>query len=160
MADSKWNPLNWFRKPGIYVSIIGAYPGRDKTFGLIEILLKGSTGPFDINEFTQEWPTLPRNRWPVPYMAKFLNADGNAVIGDVIIDGPNKPSLWEGTIRLCFFFHFPAYDLPLWTPWGQVKLPDPTPRPQRLRMVRYKLPENPEAEKNVRFGLTTFHSPE
>ena len=127
------------KKPS--VRVLGVYEVRGKSYCLMEILIKGSKGPFDMKQFTQEWPTVPRDQWPQPYMSKFLNKDGTEITGDVTLDESTDSSLWVGDIRICFFFHFPAYDLPLITPWGIASLPAERLRPKRLHMIRYKQKE-------------------
>ena len=55
-------------------------------------------------------------------------------------DGPGDDRLWEGDVRLVFFFHHLDLDSALVTPFGEVTIPSPTPRPGRLAVVEYEEP--------------------
>ena len=133
--------LGLVREKNPQVKVVGIYEVKGKPYCLIELFVKNLSRPFEMNEFTQEWPTVPRTKWPKPYLCKLLDNDGTKIIADINPDEPTDPSLWSGNLRICFFLHFPAYDLPLLTPWGSAHLPPKTPRPRRLAMIRYQQPE-------------------
>jgi|SRR5579872_4777246 len=99
---------------------------------LFEIRIEDSDGRVDPGEFVQPMPGIPSDSWQVAYDEKFLNDDGTAAL-----DGPPAKS----SIRLGFFLHFVELEEPLSTPSGLVRLPAPTPMPQRLAGIfRYISP--------------------
>jgi hypothetical protein len=103
---------------------------------LIEIIIHSSRKKIDMIDFTQEIPGVPESNWQVPYDDMFLNSEGTAVIGDVIIDGRNE-ELWIGDVRIAFFFHYLDETEHLRTPFGDVKLPEVTKKPKRLRCMKH-----------------------
>jgi hypothetical protein len=82
---------------------------------LIEIRVEHWDGAFDPGELAQGDQ--------VAYLDQFLNDDGTSVLDE-------KPS--NSSFRLGFFLHFVDLAEPLFTPWGNLKLPAPTEMPRRL----------------------------
>jgi hypothetical protein len=107
---------------------------------LVELAIEHSAAPFTIAAFHQPDPKVPTERQQVPYDAKFLNADGDQIIGDLMLDG-SAPGYWQGTVRLAFFLHLLDPQRPLESPFGDIALPRPTPWPKRLRVMRYETPD-------------------
>ena len=91
-------------------------------------------------EFTQEIPDAPTSRWQVAYDEEILNAEGDAIVADGFFDR-DKVDLWEGDIRIAFFFHFLDLARPLQTPFGDVALSPETPLPSRLLIMKYEQPD-------------------
>ena len=91
---------------------------------LIEVRVERPDSAFDPGELEQGGQ--------VAYDEKYLNDDGTEAL---------KAPLPNSSIRLGFFLHFVDFQEPLSTPYGPVRLPTPTPMPQRLaRLFRYVVP--------------------
>ncbi len=82
---------------------------------------------------------MPRSNWQVPWMERILSADGTKVVADDS-EISQKPELFRGDVRCIFFFHYLDPSRPLVTPLGEVRLPKPTDRPQRLSGIKYEEP--------------------
>jgi hypothetical protein len=106
---------------------------------MIEVVVRGAEGPIAVGEITQRDPLQPQANWQVPYAEKVLDAQGERVVWD-LWDGPAADSLWQGDVRLVFFFHYLDVFRELATPLGDVALPSPTARPSRLNQVEYREP--------------------
>ena len=120
------------------VDIVGVYPVRGpEPCHLIELVIHDSEGEINIADFTQEVAGEPRDNWQVPYMENILNSDGTAILADDVTIS-QKPELWRGDVRLVFFFHYLDPQQPLKTPFGEMPVPQPTSRPDRLKIVQYE----------------------
>lgn len=120
------------------VEIIGVHKVRSREHcHLIEIIIHGNAGPVNMAKITQKLSGKPESSWQVPYEDKFLDSEGKVITGDVMLDGMERPELWEGEVRIAFFFHYLQPTKPLRTPFGEVKLPEITPRPKRLMFMKY-----------------------
>lgn len=117
------------------MTIYGVYTVPDHPeVHLVEVRVFASPENIEVSEFTQEDPSLSRDSWQVAYDEKYLNTDGNEVIGDWMTKPPDS----EET-RLAFFLHYIHFDRPLLTPYGSYELPPPTPMPERLKgMIEYE----------------------
>ncbi|NNF98118.1 MAG: hypothetical protein HKM93_01970 [Desulfobacteraceae bacterium] len=104
---------------------------------LIEILIHDNRNPVDLGEFTQLLEGKPESSWQAPYDDMFLDQEGKNVVGSVMVQGMSRPELWEGDVRIAFFFHYLQMDRPMATPFGKIILPEATPRPRRLRCIKY-----------------------
>ena len=71
-------------------------------------------------------------------MEHILNEDGTEVIANDI-EAMTKPELWEGNLRMIFFFHYLNYQKPLITPWGEIELPEIMEKPERIT-IEYEEP--------------------
>jgi hypothetical protein len=87
---------------------------------LIEVVISNRDSQFKTDDFGQDGSDQ------APYNEVFLSLDGSTIVSE----GFDVPIGSE--IRLAFFFHFLDPQLPLRTSYGEVKLPDPTPIPDRL----------------------------
>jgi hypothetical protein len=114
------------------VIIIGIYPVREnKDAHLIEVLVNARSSDFDVGKFTQENPSLPQDSWQVAWNEHYLNERGDTVIGDYF----EKPSDDIESTRLVFYLFGVDFERPLLTPFGPVRLPEPTPMPKRLEKI-------------------------
>jgi hypothetical protein len=119
------------------IDVIGAYPVEaPESCHLVEIIVREHRGPIDVGSFTQHISGRPQDSWQVPWDERILDANGNKQLlerfpRDIIADGP---------LRLAFFFHYLRFDRPLITPAGEVALPPPTKRPDRLAFIEYESP--------------------
>jgi len=122
------------------VEVIGVYPiETDPHVHLIELLIRGSTGVFDMSEFTQESLGLPTSDWQVAYDEQLLDEGGENIVANGFF-ARDKSELWSGSVRLIFFFHYLNLSKPLKTPFGDVALPKEGEKPERLSAIRYEPP--------------------
>lgn len=122
------------------VEVVGVYEVEaDEPCCLVELIVHDVEGPFDIGTITQEDGAVAASERQVPYAEKLLDVRGDAVVHD-FWDGPGNPSIWQGTMRLAFFLHYLDPALPLTTPFGEVPVRQPEPRPARLRHLGYEAP--------------------
>jgi hypothetical protein len=122
------------------VEIVGAYPVRAReTCHLVELLIRSCDGQFDLALVTQRDQGKPKSEWQVPYAEKILDPSGERVEWD-LWDGPGDEGLWRGDVRMTFFIHDLDTELPLVTPFGDIRVPTPTERPARLDGIRYEEP--------------------
>ena len=75
--------------------------------------------------------------WQVAYDETLLDPMGEAVLADIFVTTVEN---WPSPARVSFFFHELDVGRPLTTPFGEVPLPTPTPRPDRLSMLTYETP--------------------
>jgi|KBSMisStaDraftv2_1062788.scaffolds.fasta_scaffold483538_3 hypothetical protein len=101
---------------------------------LLELRVVGE-GAFDTGAITQPDDTLPESDWQAAYDPRHLTLDGTV---EHELDAPVIPV--HGEARLALFFHYLDLQKPLQTSAGPVALPAPSPRPERLRFVRYEAP--------------------
>ncbi len=99
----------------------------------------GAQGIFNVGDFTQEIPDQPCDNWQSPYMERILSASGDEVLAGEY-EASERPELWQGDIRLTFFFHNLDFERPLRTPFGDVQLPAESELPERLSMMEYEQP--------------------
>lgn len=102
--------------------IVGAHPiDADEPVHLIELLVEGDIGTFDIGEVTQEVVGQPKANWQAPYDERVLEES-------------------DGKIRYAFFFHYLNFKKPLLTPAGSLPVPKPTKQPAHLMDIEYESP--------------------
>jgi len=94
---------------------------------------------FNVSDITQAQEGEPRSNWQVPWDEKVLDDPGERVVANSW-DLPSPGEIPDGKTRLVFFFHHLDPSSPLTTPWGEITLPDPTPRPGRLAIIDYEEP--------------------
>lgn len=98
---------------------------------IIELLVYDPDENFDLGEFTQDWD-LPEGLRQVPYLEAYLSLDGETIVSED--EPPNMNPL-----RVAFFLHYYKPERPLYTPYGVVQLPEPSPMPERLRkLMKYE----------------------
>ena len=81
--------------------------------------------------FFQEDDVLPRNSWQAAYDERFFNEDGTKVIGSFF----EQDNLDFQETRVVFFLYFTDFTKPLLTQFGVIKLPEPSPMPDRLAEI-------------------------
>jgi hypothetical protein len=122
------------------LDVLGVHPIEiDEPCFLVEVVVTGSDGPFDVGAITQADPLQPSSNWQVPYAEKLLTPDGTDVLVD-LWTSEGEPGIWAGEVRLAFFMHDLSIDRPLTTPFGEVDIPAPTPCPARLQTIEYEAP--------------------
>ncbi len=103
---------------------------------LVEVLVADADADFDVGDFAQENPELPRANWQVAWAEAFLSADGQELL--VARWEPLPPN--HTTFRVAFFIHEWQVGRPLLSSYGNLPGAQPTPMPQRLRdLVPYEL---------------------
>jgi hypothetical protein len=100
--------------------VVGVYevPAAHKPCYLIEMVIPSDA---DVGAITQRDPALPESDWQVPWDERVIEER-------------------EGDVRVAFFFHYLNPSEPLKTPWGDIELPQASPRPDRLAGVEYEPP--------------------
>lgn len=120
--------------PEHIVQVIGLHPvAMESPAHLLEVIVRGCTGPFEIRQFTQGMDG------PVPYREFLLDTGGNTVVADGITLTV-RPDLWIGDMRLVFLMRSLKTTMNLRTPFGLVELPRETPLPMRLRLIYFHAP--------------------
>jgi hypothetical protein len=122
------------------VEIVGVYPvpGAPEPVHLVEVAVRDSPG-FDAGDFVQPDPDEPEANWQTAYDERALDTSGSRAITDSF-ELSGRPDLLTGDVRLVFFMHYLDPAKPLRTPFGDVELPDPTARPDRLASIEYEQP--------------------
>ena len=121
------------------VDIVGVYPVEEapEPCHLIEMTIAAE--PFGFTEITQAVEDQPHSNWQVPWDEKALDEVGERVVANAW-DSPGPGEISGGRMRFVFFFHYLDLSAPLLTPWGEIELPAPSPRPIRLAMIEYEEP--------------------
>jgi hypothetical protein len=122
------------------VDVIGVYPVPESVepVHLVELVVRDSQG-FDPADFVQPDPGQPQDNWQTAYDERALNASGTAAITESF-ELADRPELLRGDVRLVFFMHYLDPSRPLKTPFGEVELPTPSDRPDRLASIEYEQP--------------------
>ena len=120
---------------------IGVYPIKAaEPCHLVEIQLEGVGPGLDFGGFTQPAEGKPQALWQVPWMEVVLNSSGTRVIGNSeAID--KHPEMLTGSARVAFFMHYLDLGRPLTSQLGEIALPKATPKPTRLKMLKYEAPD-------------------
>jgi hypothetical protein len=114
------------------VSVIGVYPvDSDLPCYLVELAIGNCTGIFDLSQITQAVHGQPRENWQAPYAEQLISWDGLTILTGPF-EAEETKELWIGNIRIGFFFHFLNFAIPLQTPFGNLSLPAPSTKPDRL----------------------------
>ncbi|HYG14507.1 MAG TPA: hypothetical protein VEC12_02065 [Bacteroidia bacterium] len=111
------------------LKVIGVYKVPENSdASIVEIIVKQPYSEFDLGDITQANENLPRSSWQAPFNEKYLDNEGEKVIGDYYV----KPQTNSGITRLLFFIYFLDTNKPLITPYGEFSLPGETIIPERL----------------------------
>jgi hypothetical protein len=120
------------------IEVVGVHPVAEVPgCFLVECVVVGASVQPDFGQVTQALPDRERSEWQVAYDEKLLDADGAGVIADLF---STRVQTWPDEARVSFFVHGLDTALPLSTPFGDVPLPIPTPRPSRLDGLAYEAP--------------------
>jgi hypothetical protein len=120
------------------VEIIGVHdePDAEEPCHLIEVEIREATEAVDLGRFTQPQPGRPEGDWQAPWDERFLDPLGRQVVADNL--HPPDESYWHGTARIAFFLHYLDVNGQLRSPVGEIPLPRPSPKPDRLKQVTYE----------------------
>lgn len=120
------------------MEVVGVYPVHGvESCCLIEALVYGASSKPDFGAISQPAWGVERSDWQVPHDEKLLDGSGTMAVTDLFLASPPK---WPSVARIAFFFHDLDNDRPLTTPFGEVGLPAPTSRPDRLDWYDYEPP--------------------
>jgi hypothetical protein len=118
-----------------WIEVVGIYPVEsEQPVHLVELIVHNCNGSIDMLGITQEAPRQPRDDWQVPYEERILDESGSTILA---VPSGGSPEIWEGDVRLAFFFHYLDLSQPLQTPFGALSLPKLTPMPERLMTMPY-----------------------
>ena len=122
------------------VEVIGVYPveGALEPVHLVEVVVRDSPG-FNPGDFVQPDPDQPDENWQTAYDERALDSSGSRAITESF-ELDERPDLLSGDVRLVFFMHYLDPARPIRTPFGDVGLPAPTDRPDRLASIEYEQP--------------------
>ena len=98
---------------------------------LVELSINDSPSNVDLMSFVQEDKSKPRDSWQTAYDEHYLNDSGTEVIGRCF----ENERLMGIKTRLAFFMYFIDFGKPLLSQYGEIKLPNPTPMPDRLARI-------------------------
>ncbi len=102
---------------------------------LVEVLVKEADESFDVGDFAQADPNLPRENWQVAWAEAYLNENGD----ELLCDRWDSPSKEIRTFRVAFFVHCWKDSQPIMTSDGELLATAPMPMPERLaRLVPYE----------------------
>lgn len=102
--------------------IIGVYPvDAPEPCHLCEIEIRADAPEIDFGELTQPIPGQDRSNWQVPYDERLISRGVDSKV-------------------FVFFFHYLDLDEPLQSPFGPLRLAQPTDLPSRLQFVKYESP--------------------
>jgi hypothetical protein len=122
------------------VEVIGIYPVKaPEPCHLLELRMLGIGAGFDFGSITQPRLHEPRPVWQVPWDEVLLDEEGRTVIASST-ELADRTSLLIGNFRVAFFMHYLDLSRPLISPFGDIPLPAPGPKPSRLSVVRYHSP--------------------
>lgn len=118
--------------------VIGLHPVEDVVgCYLIEAVIRGASSQPDFGTVTQSRDVRDRPDWQVAYDERLLDSGGRSVQADLFL---TRIDDWPSDARVAFFFHDLDIARPLSTPFGEVSLPLPSGRPERLAMLTYEAP--------------------
>ena len=114
------------------IQLIGHYSvDNNPDISLIELLINKKANDIDLLEFTQEVANEPRANWQAPFEEKYLDLDGNKIIGDDI----DLPSDTINKTRMTFYIYFLDASKPLVTPFGYLQLTEKIEQPKRIKDI-------------------------
>jgi hypothetical protein len=102
---------------------------------LIEIAVAYPDASFSVDAFVQPNPNVPDSQWQVPWLERFLTADGTALLDNV--SHGTLPR--QNHYRVVFYIHEWKQENGLTGPYGAVALLPVQPMPERLwRLAPYE----------------------
>ncbi|MES2774167.1 MAG: hypothetical protein V4722_08280 [Bacteroidota bacterium] len=124
---------------GPIIELIGHYSVENQPeLSLIELRILRKADEIELSDFTQEQVDEPEENWQSPFSEKYLNHNGDKVIGDDF----ELPQVLTKSTRLVFFMYFLDNNNFLRTPFGHVDLIGKIDPPQRIKNIIFF--ENPE----------------
>ena len=121
------------------IQLIGHYYVNDNPdVSLIELIIDRKADEIDLLEFTQEIDNEPRSNWQAPFDEKYLDPDGNTIIGDDLV----LPTHLSSNTRMTFYMYFLDESKSLLTPFGRLQLPKKISQPSRIKdLLNFEDPE-------------------
>ncbi len=123
------------------VEVVGVYPVKAaEPVHLVELLMRGIGPGFSFGSISQAIRGAAETRKQVPRREVLLDSRGEKVVVRTT-ELSHRPEKLIGDCRVAFFIHYLDLKRPLKSPFGDISLPKPVPRPKRLRAVRYQQPD-------------------
>lgn len=114
------------------LQVIGVYKVKENAdVHLVELIIPATPSDVQVDDITQEIPNEPKDNWQVAYDEHYLNLKGDKIIGDYF----KLPKDNIAPTRVAFFLYFLDFSRPILTQFGEVKLPQPTDIPDRLKQI-------------------------
>jgi hypothetical protein len=108
--------------------VLGVHPVEaDEPCHLVELMVCDSDRSFNVDDLTQLDESVERSLLQAAYDERFLDAQS---LEPLRLRWREQPDRNE--YRLAFFFHYLDLAKPLESSFGQLALPDPSPRPEHL----------------------------
>jgi hypothetical protein len=103
---------------------------------LVEVLVSDADDDFDVADFIQENPRLPRANWQAAWAEAFLSVDGQ----QLLVERWDPLPPLHAHFRVAFFIHEWQVGRRLLTSYGELPGASPTAMPDRLlQLVPYEL---------------------
>lgn len=96
---------------------------------LIEMTIDGREAIVADLPFTQRKQDVPESDWQAPWLERYLYPNGREVVSE------GSPPEDATRVRVAFYLHDLDPAQPLASPWGDIKMPQPTPMPARLMQI-------------------------
>lgn len=107
---------------------------------LIEMSIIENDQEFKLQDVSFEAIIPPYGqRNQAPFEEHFISEDGSEILGDYSY-GWDNPNIFKTDFRIAFLMHYLDFEKPLKTQYGDVTLPQPTPKPSRLKSIKYISP--------------------
>lgn len=106
---------------------------------IVEVTIHDSKAELAFSEVVYNVEIDGSDTEQAPFEEHFLSADGDEVLGDYTYAWDN-PNVWVGEVRIAFLMHFLTPGGIIETPHGPLIVPEPTPRPDRLKTIKYVSP--------------------
>jgi len=102
----------------------------------VEVRVENPDEHFNVGDFQQIDPSLPKTRWQVAWSEVFLSPDGEQLLGQYHFN--ERPA--ESVYRVAFFIHAWRHQLGLNSTYGPLTLVPQSPIPERLwRLAPFEL---------------------
>jgi hypothetical protein len=98
---------------------------------LFEALVSGADADFDVGDFAQEDPQLPRDTWQAAWAEAYLSPDGE----ELLAERGGSPSPGQLNFRIAFYMHYWKPGQPLFSSYGPLATPPPSRMPERLKRL-------------------------
>lgn len=102
---------------------------------LVEVLVTDADRNFNVTDFAQEDPSLPRANWQAAWAEAFLSSDGQ----HLLVERWEPLPAQHTSFRVAFFIHQWQVGRPLLSSYGSLSTSQPTSMPGRLdELVPYE----------------------
>jgi hypothetical protein len=98
---------------------------------LVEVTVADPDAKFNVGDFTQENPELPRDSWQAPWAEAFLTPDGQSLL----VERWSSPPKDQKRFRVAFYIHYWQPGQALLSSYGPLKTPAAGIMPDRLKTL-------------------------